>query len=301
MLSLCFWGTRGSITSPGKETLEFGGNTSCLELRADDKLVIVDFGSGIRALGGSLLANDLKNGPIDADIFVTHTHLDHIIGFPLFAPLFVPTTKLRIYGPVMPEGFNVRRALKLLTDYPFWPVRIREFAAKLTFIDILETTIDLGEGLTVTSRLLNHPVITLGYRFEYQGKTIVIATDNEPFWNIFDDKSHPMYSAEADYEGRKYAETENKKLTDFFGNADIFVCDCAYTEAEYINGKQNWGHTSYESAIETAKISGVKNLVVYHHEPSRTDEALHNLETRYREDASGLKIITAKEGLVLTA
>lgn len=301
MLSLRFWGTRGSITSPGKETLEFGGNTSCLELRADDKLVIVDFGSGIRALGGSLLVNDLKKGPIQADIFVTHTHLDHIIGFPLFAPLFVPTTRLRIYGPVMPDGFNVRRALKLLTDYPFWPVRIREFAANLTFIDIFETTVDLGGGLTVTSKLLNHPVITLGYRFEYQGKTIAVVTDTEPFWNPFADKSYPMYSAEADYEGRKCVETENKKLTDFLKNSDILVYDCAYTEVEYQSGKRNWGHTSYESAIETAKISGARNLVVYHHEPSRTDEALHNLETQYLENDSGLKIITAKEGLVLTA
>ncbi|MDR2444970.1 MAG: MBL fold metallo-hydrolase [Spirochaetaceae bacterium] len=301
MLSVRFWGTRGSVTSPGKETVEFGGNTSCLELRADSKLVIIDFGTGIRALGGSLMANDLKNAPINADIFVTHTHWDHLIGFPLFAPFFIPTSELRIYGPVMPEGFNVRSALKLMTDYPFWPVRICEFAAKLTFIDIFETTIDLGSGLTVTSKMVNHPVITLGYRFEYQGKSIVVATDTEPFWNMFDDKSHPMYSAEADYEGRKGAEAENKKLTDFFRNADVLVYDSAYTEEEYKNGKLNWGHTSYESAIENAKISDVKNLVIYHHEPSRTDASLRDLAEKYSKDASGINIIMAKEGLVLTA
>ncbi|MDR2343719.1 MAG: MBL fold metallo-hydrolase [Spirochaetaceae bacterium] len=300
MLSVRFWGARGSIASPGKETVEFGGNTSCLELRADGKLVIVDFGTGIRLLGESLLANDLKNGPINADIFVTHTHWDHLIGFPMFAPLFIPTSELRIYGPVMPEGFKVRNALKLMTDYPFWPVRLCEFAAKLTFIDILETTIDLGAGLTVTSKLLNHPVITLGYRFEYEGKKIVVVTDNEPFWNMFDDKSHPMYSAEADYEGCEVAETENKKLSDFFKDVDILVYDSAYTEAEYRNSKRNWGHTSYESAIENAKISGAKNLVIYHHEPSRTDEALRDLSVKYSKADSGLKIITAKEGMVLT-
>ncbi|MDR3356501.1 MAG: MBL fold metallo-hydrolase [Spirochaetaceae bacterium] len=301
MLSVRFWGTRGSIASPGKATVEFGGNTSCLELRADDRLVIVDFGTGIRALGGSLMANDLKKGPINADIFVTHTHWDHIIGFPMFAPLFVPTSDLHIYGPVMPGGFTVRRALELMTEYPFWPVHLSEFAAKLTFKDILETSLDLGAGLTVTSKTLNHPGITLGYRFDYRGKTIAVVTDNEPFWNPFDDRSHPMYSAEADYEGRKSVETENKKLTDFFKNADILVYDSAYTEEEYQNGKLNWGHTSYESAIKNAKIADVKNLITYHHEPSRTDESLHGLEARYLKDDSGLNIITAKEGLVLTA
>jgi phosphoribosyl 1,2-cyclic phosphodiesterase len=301
MLSVRFWGTRGSIPSPGKNTAEFGGNTSCLELRADGRLIIVDLGTGLRPLGLSLMANDPKNGPISADIFVTHTHLDHIIGFPMFAPLFVPTSELRIYGPVMPGGFNVRRALELMTDYPFWPVHISEFAAKLTFRDILETTIDLGGGLLVTSKILNHPVITLGYRFDYQGKTIAFVTDNEPFWNLFDDKSAPMYSAEADYEGRKAAETENKKLTDFLKRADILVYDGAYTEEEYQNGKRNWGHTSYESAIKNAKVAGAKNLIIYHHEPSREDESLRNLEAQYSKNDSHMKIITAKEGLVLTA
>jgi phosphoribosyl 1,2-cyclic phosphodiesterase len=301
MLSIRFWGTRGSIASPGKNTTEFGGNTSCLEIRADGRLIIVDLGSGLRPLGRSLIADDQKNGPISADIFVTHTHLDHIIGFPAFAPLFVPTSELRIYGPVMPEGFNVRRALELMTDYPFWPIRISEFAAKLTFKDILETKVDMGGGLLVTSKILNHPVITLGYRFEYQGKTIVIVTDNEPFWNLFDDKSAPMYSAEADYEGRKAAETENKKLTDFLKEADILVYDSTYTEDEYRNGKRGWGHAYYESAIKNAKIAGAKNLIIYHHEPSREDESLHNLEAQYSKNDSPVKIITAKEGLVLTA
>ncbi|MDR2796374.1 MAG: MBL fold metallo-hydrolase [Spirochaetaceae bacterium] len=300
MLSIRFWGTRGSIASPGKETVEFGGNTSCLELRADGRLVIVDFGTGIRALGGSLLANDLKKGPISADIFVTHTHWDHIIGFPVFAPLFIPTSEFRIYGPVMPEGFTLHRALELATDYPFWPVHISEFPAKLTFTDILETTLDLGDGLTVISKMLNHPVITLGYRFEYKGKTIAVVTDHEQFWNPFGDESDPMYSAEADYEGRISAETENKKLTDFLVNADILVHDSSYTEAEYRNGKQNWGHTSYESAIKNSKIAGVRNLIIYHHEPSRTDEMLRGLAAQYVENDSALKIITAKEGLVLT-
>jgi phosphoribosyl 1,2-cyclic phosphodiesterase len=301
MLSIRFWGTRGSIACPGSATEEFGGNTTCMELRADERLVIVDMGSGIRGLGGYLMANDFTQGPVNADIFLTHTHLDHIIGFPVFAPLFISQNEFRIYGPVMSGGGGVREALDTLLSYPFWPVHISEFPAKLVFKNILETTIDLGNGLTASSIMLNHPVITLGYRFEYQGKAIVVATDTEPFWNMFADKNHPMYNAHADYEGRITAEAKNKKVTDFFKDADILIHDCSYTEAEYQSGKRNWGHTSYESAIKTAKISGVKKLAVFHHEPSRTDEALRKISEQLFNNDYGMEITVAKEKLVLTA
>jgi phosphoribosyl 1,2-cyclic phosphodiesterase len=300
MLSVRFWGTRGSIACPGSATEEFGGNTSCLELRADGRLVIVDMGSGIRGLGAYLMANDFTRGPVNADIFITHTHLDHIIGFPMFAPLFIGKNEFRIYGPVMPGG-GIRQTFDLILSYPFWPVHISEFPAKLVFKNILETKIDLGNGLTASSIMLNHPVITLGYRFEYQGKAIVVATDTEPFWNMFADKNNPMYNAQADYEGRIAAEAKNKKVTDFFKCADILIHDCSYTEAEYQSGKLNWGHTSYESAIKTAKISKVKKLAVFHHEPSRTDDALRTISEQFFNNESGIEIAVAKEGLVLTA
>jgi ribonuclease BN (tRNA processing enzyme) len=281
--------------------MEFGGNTSCIELRAGSRLIIVDMGSGIRGLGSHLMANDFKQGHINADIFITHSHIDHIIGFPMFAPFFVNSSEFRVYGPVMPEGGGIQQVLELMTNYTFWPVHLSEFPAKLIFKNILETTINLGDGLTVKSILLNHPVITLGYRFEYQGKVIVITTDTEPFWNMFADKTSPMYNAYADYEGRITAENKNKKLVEFIKNADIFVCDCVYTETEYQNGKRNWGHTSYETAIKNAKISGVKKLVPYHHEPSRTDEALNKLSEQYFDNNHGIEITVAKEGLTLTA
>jgi phosphoribosyl 1,2-cyclic phosphodiesterase len=300
MLSVRFWGTRGSIACPGSATGEFGGNTSCLELRADERLVIVDMGTGIRGLGDYLMANDFTGGRINADIFITHTHLDHIVGFPMFAPLFIKNNEFRIYGPVMPGG-GFRQSLDLLMSYPFWPIRLCEFPAKLVFKEILETTIDLGNGLTASSIMLNHPVITLGYRFEYQGNVIVVATDTEPFWNMFADKDDPMYNAQSDYEGRKSAENKNKKLTEFFKDADILVHDCSYTDAEYQSAKRNWGHTSYECAIKTAKISGVKKLAVFHHEPSRTDDALLKISGQLFKNEAGIEIIAAREGMVLTS
>jgi phosphoribosyl 1,2-cyclic phosphodiesterase len=288
------------MASPGRDTVEFGGNTTCLEIRAGDRLLIVDFGSGVRGLGNHLMAADLKNGPVEGDVFVTHTHLDHLIGFPLFAPLFIPTSVFRIYGPRLPEGGGIRDVLELMTSYPFWPVRLDDFAAKLTFTGILETTLDLGGGLKVKSKLLNHPVTALGYRFEYGGASIVAAFDNEPFWNMFADKSDPFYNAEAEAEARRTVESENKRFIEFISGADVLVCDTPYSESEYQNGKRNWGHTSYEGALRNAKAAGVKKLVIFHHEPSRLDKDLREIEKNYFVNAAGVEVITAKEGLVLT-
>jgi phosphoribosyl 1,2-cyclic phosphodiesterase len=300
VLQVRFWGTRGTISVSNPGVMEFGGNTSCIELRAGGRLIIIDVGSGAYRLGRHLMSNDYKKGPINGDIFITHTHLDHLIGFPMFMPFLAKTNTFHIYGPRLPENGSVRGALELMTSYQFWPVRLNEFAAKLSFNTIFETTLDLG-GLKVTSKLLNHPVITLGYRFEYAGKTVVTAFDTEPYWNMFADKRESFYSADADMEGRKTVEEENKKKLEFIKGADILIYDGTYTESEYQNGKQGWGHTYIENAINSAKEAGVKKLVVYHHEPSRTDSALQEIEGRRFQKNLGMEIIAAKEGLLLTA
>jgi phosphoribosyl 1,2-cyclic phosphodiesterase len=301
VLQLRFWGTRGSISVSNPGIMEFGGNTSCIELRADNRLIMIDVGGGAYELGRYLMANDFTKGPINGDIFITHTHLDHIMGFPMFSPFFIKTNTFRIYGPRLPESGSVRGALELMTSYQFWPLHLNEFAAKFSFHTIFETEIDLGNGLKVTSKLLNHPVITLGYRFEYLGKTVVTLFDTEPYWNMFADKQDPFYSAEADMEGRKTVEEENKKISEFISGADILICDCVYLESEYQNGKQGWGHTYLESAINSAKEAGVRKLVVFHHEPSRADNALREIEEQRFPKDLGMEIIAAKEGRLLTA
>ncbi|MDR2803240.1 MAG: MBL fold metallo-hydrolase [Treponema sp.] len=301
MLQICFWGARGSITSPGTDTSEFGGNTTCLEIRADDRLVIVDFGSGVRALGDYMTANVYKNGPVKTDIFLTHTHLDHIIGFPMFVPFFDSKNEFHIYGPKLPEGGYIQDVLNLITSYQFWPVRLCEFSAKLIFDTILESTIDLGGGLEVISTMLNHPVITLGYRFNYKGKSIVIMTDHEPFYNIFGDKDNPLYSETADYEGEETAIKEKKKISDFADGADILIYDSPYNESEYLDGHQGWGHSFYEGAVKLAITAKVKKLVFFHHEPSKSDKDLRDTEMLYSKKVSNLEIVMAKEKSVLTA
>jgi phosphoribosyl 1,2-cyclic phosphodiesterase len=304
MLSVRFWGDRGSIPCPGPATVKYGGNTSCLEIRADGRLVIIDFGTGIKPLGDWLMANDFKKGPIDADIFITHTHWDHIMGFPMFTPLFIPTSKLRIRGPVSYEDDTLESIIGAQLSYRYWPVRQSELSARIEYDQIKETSLDLGDGLWVTTKYLNHPILCLGYRFEYKGKSIVTAYDNEPFRNLFPtDSSDPSYDEDAAREGDLAAREENEKILRFFLGADILIHDAQYTAAEY-EAHLGWGHSSYEHAINSAHKARAKKLVLFHHDPNRTDEQLEDLEKNYTAKVRGktnMEVMMAREGLLVEA
>ncbi|MDR2730104.1 MAG: MBL fold metallo-hydrolase [Treponema sp.] len=297
MLSVRFWGVRGSITCPGPDTVYYGGNTSCLEIRAGERLIIVDMGTGLRPLGDWLMANDFKKyGHIEADIFVTHTHWDHVSGLPLFTPVFIPGTKLRITGPVSFEEVSFQSIIETQFLYRYWPVHHDELAAKIEYGQINETTLDLGEGLKVVSKFLNHPVACLGYRFEYQGKSIVIVFDHEPYRNLFPaDSSQSNYDEEASEEGELAAAEENEKIISFMRNADIVIHDSQYTEDEYQQRRKGWGHASYDHAINAAIKANVKKLFLFHHDPSRTDEQLKQFEQAFREKFK-IDVYIAREG-----
>jgi phosphoribosyl 1,2-cyclic phosphodiesterase len=301
MLSVRFWGSRGSITCPGPDTVIFGGNTSCLEIRADERLLIVDLGTGIRLLGDWLMVNDLKKkGCIDADIFITHTHWDHIMGFPAFSPIFVSGTKLRIRGPVSFEDDSLATIVSAQLSYRYWPVRAAELAADIKYYQIQETALDLGGGLHIIAKYLNHPILCLGYRFEYQGKSIIAAFDHEPFRNVFPtDPSDPGYNEEAAKEGELAVAEENEKIHNFFRGADILIHDAQYTATEYAS-HLGWGHSSFDQAVNSAVNAGVKKLVFYHHDPARTDAQLEQLEKSYMDTAAP-QIMMAREGLIVEA
>jgi phosphoribosyl 1,2-cyclic phosphodiesterase len=304
MLSVSIWGDRGSIPCPGKDTVVYGGNTSCLEIRADEKLVIIDLGTGIKPFGDWLMANDFKKGPIDADIFITHTHWDHIMGFPMFTPLFIPTSRLRIRGPVSYEDETLEQIIGAQLTYRYWPVRLNELSAHIEYDQIKETSLDLGDGLWVTTKYLNHPILCLGYRFEYKGKSIVTAYDNEPFRNLFPtDPGDPSYDEEAAREGEEAAGEENEKVLRFFRDADVLIHDSQYTSAEY-KSHIGWGHSSFEYAINAAHKAGVKKLLLFHHDPNRSDSQLAELETSYQERVRGktaMRVMMAREGLRVEA
>ncbi|MDR1073766.1 MAG: MBL fold metallo-hydrolase [Treponema sp.] len=316
MLSVRFWGVRGSIPTPGPSTVIFGGNSACLEIRADERLVIVDLGTGVRLLGNYLMSNDFKKGAIDADIFVTHTHWDHIIGFPLLTPLFIPSTTLRIWGPISSTGETLENLLKTQLDHNFWPIRLSELSAQIKYEQMQETMVDLGDGLFVKTKYLNHPALCLGYRFEYKGKSIVTVYDHEPFMNLFPtDVNAPDYDEATAEEGERVAKEANEKIVAFFKNADVLIHDGQYTEAEYHNGKHGWGHSFYEYVLASVRDAGIKKLVFFHHDTDRSDEDLIRLEkecqikddgpsTGFLSKLNKLKrtaVVMAKEGMTITA
>jgi phosphoribosyl 1,2-cyclic phosphodiesterase len=304
MFTVTIWGDRGSMPTPGPDTAIFGGNTACLELRCDDRLIIVDAGSGIRPLGEKLLKNDLKKGPIVADLFITHTHWDHIMGFPMFNPIYVPGTHLHIRGPISYEDDSLEKVIGTQLSYRYWPVRQDELAAKISYEQIKETTIDLGDGIFVTTKYLNHPILCLGYRFEYEGKSFVTAYDHESFRNVFPtDPADPSYDEAAAIEGEAAAAEENEKVSRFCMGADLLVHDTQYTAKEYLQGKMGFGHSSYEYAINAAHRARVKRLVLFHHDPNRTDAELQELELFYQGKVEGrtkLKVEMAREGRSFT-
>ncbi|MDR0450512.1 MAG: MBL fold metallo-hydrolase [Treponema sp.] len=305
MFSVRIWGARGSMPCPGPDTVVFGGNTSCLEIRADDRLVIVDLGTGIKPLGDRLMARDFKKGPVRADIFVSHTHWDHIMGLPMFSPLFAPATKLQIYSPAsFKDEDSLESVIGNQLSFRYWPVRLSELSARIKYIGLKQTVLNLGGGLRVTTKYLNHPLLCLGYRFEYQGKSIVTAYDTEPFRNIFPtDPRDPDYNEDAAREGELAAREENDSILNFIRNADLLFYDTQYTAREYAD-HLGWGHSSYESAIDSALKAGVKKLVCFHHDPNRTDTRLAAREKKYQAGLAGktsLELLMAREGLLLKA
>jgi phosphoribosyl 1,2-cyclic phosphodiesterase len=302
-MKLRFWGVRGSIACPGKDTVEFGGNTSCLELRFGKKnrLIIIDAGTGIRALGNYLVQNDLQKGPLKTEIFITHTHWDHIIGFPFFHPIYIEDTKLKVYGPITFEEDTIEHIMGDLLRYRHFPVLHGELRANIDYFQIGECTMDLGDGISLKTKYLNHPLLCLGYRFEYNGKVLCTGFDTEPFRNVFStDPNAPDYDPFAFEKGEEAVREENQKLLDFFHGADVLIHDCQYTKKEYFASKIGWGHSYFEHAIDSALGSAVKKIVLFHHDPPRTDQELFALEKRCHEfmaNHSSLEIVVAKEGM----
>ncbi len=300
-ISIRFWGVRGSIPCPGPQTVRYGGNTPCLELRFGDRLIIIDAGSGIRELGNFLLGADMKNAPLDTSLYLTHTHWDHIMGFPFFTPIYIAGTRLRVYGPVTHEDETLASIVGGQMTYRYFPVRQAELAADITFDNLKEGEFDLGDGLSLRTKYLNHPVLCLGYRFQFHGKSICTAYDTEPFRNLFatdpDDPAHDPLLAE---EGAIVAREQNKLLESFLHDADLVVYDAQYTREEYENGKQDWGHSDMEYAVATARRAGIGTLVLFHHDPLRSDEELDRLGEQFASRAGGPDIIIAREGLTIT-
>ena len=274
------WGCRGSLPTPGKATVRYGGNTSCYEVQDDhDDLLILDAGTGIRELGQSLL----PQMPVNANLLISHTHWDHIMGYPFFVPLFVPGNVVNIYGPPhFDHSFEYVMSKQM--DYSFFPVRMDELTATLKFHDMKEGQYGIGH-FKITARNMNHPVLCLGYRIESDGQIFVYTGDTEPYHDtVFGDREPTTEEEEIEkQELLEYVESQNAAMIDFLRDADLVVYDGTYTEEEYTQ-KRGWGHSSMEHCIAACDQANVKQLLITHHEPTRTDDQLDKLEAKFRAD-----------------
>jgi CheY-like chemotaxis protein/phosphoribosyl 1,2-cyclic phosphodiesterase len=289
-----FWGTRGSIATPGPGTIHFGGNTSCVELTtAGGACFLLDCGTGARALGAALMAQN--RGPLSVTILLSHTHWDHIQGFPFFAPLFVPGNRVTVCGP---EGSarSLREVLAGQMEFTYFPVDIGQLPATITFQELGEGSHEIA-GVRIHAQYLHHPAMTLGYRIEADGASVVYLCDHEPFAETL---SHDGVKTRDD---GGIAHEGDRRHARFMGDAGLVIHDAQYTPEEY-PAKKNWGHSTYEYAVDLAGTAGVRQLVLTHHDPTHDDVFIENVERRARAYAKQrghrLEIRCAFEGLDVT-
>ena len=279
-----FWGTRGSIAAPGNGTARFGGNTSCVEVRAADGTVIVlDCGTGARELGLHLIRS--MPSPMRLHLFIGHTHWDHIQGFPFFVPAFLPGAELNVYAPL---GFqqSLEEAMSGQMEYSYFPVKLRDLRSRIHFTELEEGFFRVGDVL-VETQYLNHTAPTIAYRMTNGGASLAYVTDHEPFWRAEDGVlRHPG----------------DQRHIAFMRGADLVIHDAQYTEEEY-RQRVGWGHATVEYATDVAMVAGAKRLALFHHDPSHDDPFMERFETgaRARVIAAGgsLDVFAAREGMEL--
>jgi phosphoribosyl 1,2-cyclic phosphodiesterase len=281
-----FWGTRGSIAKPGPTTVRYGGNTSCVEVRsARGTLVIIDCGTGAHSLGQSLITGEVKG--LRGHILISHTHWDHIQGIPFIAPLFIAGTHWDIYGP---RGLHhsLREALAGQMQYTYFPVTPDQFDGTIRYHDLVEGAFNIDD-IKVSVHYLNHPALTLGYRLEADGATVVYSCDHEPH-------SQWLASGHGEILGQDLGHVE------FVKQADLLIHDAQYTAAEY-PAKMGWGHSPVEYAVRLGEYAQVRKLALTHHDPLRDDDAvdrmLHEIRTGLRARSSTLDVFAAMEGEIV--
>ncbi len=255
-----FWGTRGSIATPGRATLRYGGNTPCVEVVPDSgTTLIIDAGTGASPLGRALVEQGRAGR---GHILITHTHWDHIQGLPFFAPLFIPNAEWHIYGP-RGIGQTLQDVLAAQMDYAYFPVTLNAFAAKLHYHEVVEGGFSIAD-VAISTQYLNHPALTVGYRLEADGASVVYASDHEP---------HARPAAEGHLEA---GESGDVAHVEFLRDADLVIHDAQYTAAEY-PAKIGWGHSTIEYAADVAIAANARKLALYHHDPTRSDAAVDQL------------------------
>lgn len=266
-----FWGVRGSIPCPGSETVRYGGNTSCVEMQVGRERLIFDGGTGLRILGQSLMTES----PVKAHLFFSHSHWDHIQGFPFFIPAFIRGNTFNIYAVPSPNGATIKQTLHDQMLHPNFPVPLQIMRADLEFYDLeMGETLHYGD-VSVETRPLNHPGEAVGYRVNWQGLSAAYITDTEHFPDRFDDNVLALAR-----------------------QADVMIIDATYTDEEYNDPKYSkvgWGHSTWQQAVKIAQAAQVKQLVLFHHDPAHNDDVLDHIGEQARKILP--QTILAQEGL----
>ena len=258
LLQVKFWGTRGSIATPGRQTLRYGGNTSCVEVRSGNSILLFDCGTGVREAGMAML-REFQKQPLHIHLFVSHTHWDHIQGFPFFTPAYIPGNHLSIYS-LRGTDKSLERIFTGQMDSTYFPVDLTDMMAEFKFIE-LEGSAQIGDT-TVRHVYLNHPGVALGFRVEHAGKSVVYITDHEPYYRLLGDNDH--------------SHKLDREVDEFARGADLYIREAQYTEEEYPSHR-SWGHGTWKDALHSAQAANVRRLFLYHHDPMHDDEAIDRI------------------------
>jgi phosphoribosyl 1,2-cyclic phosphodiesterase len=270
--TLRFWGVRGSIAAPGPATARYGGNTSALEVRCGGRLILLDAGTGLRELGLRLV----DEAPLDADLYFTHTHFDHVCGLPFFKPFFQAENRFRLWAGHLGGGMTLQRVLREFMIAPLFPVPPEVFRATMEYRDFKPgETLAGGPGIAVRTAPLNHPDGAVGYRIEHAGRSLCYVTDTE-----------------------HVPGTPDKNVLGLIRDADLVVYDSMYTDEEYAKSFVGWGHSTWQEGVRLAKLARVKKLVLFHHDPEHDDAKLDAIALEAEAALPGT--VLAREGLALS-
>jgi phosphoribosyl 1,2-cyclic phosphodiesterase len=295
---LKFWGVRGSIAVPGVETLRYGGNTTCVEVRADGEIIVLDAGTGIRALG-TALEKEFGSSPVRVSLLITHVHWDHIQGFPFFLPSYSDKNFVRVLG-YDGAGAGLRDVLVGQMATPFFPVELQALPGRIEINELKTYEFHIGK-VQARAKLMNHPGVCVGYRLNTSAGSVAFLPDNEPYDDL------TIHSAQSEVltpeETRARAKQARLELVEFLHRCAVLILDTQYTDEEY-KAHLGWGHGSLSAAVSLALDSEVEKLILFHHDPSHDDDAIDAMAAHARDliRASGkkLEVEAAREGAELT-
>ncbi len=264
-----FWGVRGSIPCSSRDMMKYGGNTSCIEIHCGSRLIILDGGTGLRELGQSM-----GEGQVDADIFLSHTHYDHILGLPFFAPFYGLQNHFRMWAGRAGHGMLLEQVMQTLMRSPLFPIPVEAFGSEMTYMNFnIGDTLDLDDGITIRTTQLNHPNDATGYRIEFDGRAVAYITDTEHTPGTLD-----------------------QNILDLVRGADAMIYDSTYCDSEYPR-HLGWGHSTWEEGVRLCQEAEVGKLFIFHHDPAHNDTFMDAIGINATKIFSGAQV--AHEGLTV--